>query len=583
MLATVLRPLPMIVLLAACGAAETPAPVPTPTPPPAPAPAPAAEASPPAPVTLSIVGTNDVHGRVASVAVLAGFVDNLRRARESDGGAVLLVDGGDMWQGTLESNLGEGRAMVTAYNMIGYTAATIGNHEFDYGPVGDAATPRGPGDDRRGALKARVREARFPILAANLLDDRTGEQVRWESVRPSVLHEAAGVTVGIIGVTTEETLRTTIAGNVDDLRMASVRDTVVTEARALRERGARVIVVAAHAGGICNRFDDPDDLSACDPAEEIFELAHALPEGTVDVIVAGHTHAGVAHRVRGIAIIEQYAQGYAFGRVDLTYDPVAQRVTDSRIFPPQPLCTRRAERLDDCAPGEYEGRPVEPDRSILEAVASDLSRAQTLRDQPLGVTLTSDIRRSRDAESALGNLLTDLMRRARPSADVAIINGGGIRASFDEGPLTYGQLYETFPFDNRFAVLRMSGAELRAVFARMLGEDGAVLIPSGLRVVARCRRGRLDVTLRRDAGRAVRDSEQLEVLLSDYLATSAEPTFAAVRERPGALSLEDEPPIREELARVLRERGGTLDAGTLLRPRHRRIDFPGDRRPVSCE
>ena len=110
------------------------------------------------PVTISIVGTNDLHGGILArdgkggLALFAGYVNNLRAARARDGGAVLVIDAGDMFQGTLESNLAEGSPVVAAYNALGYAAAAIGNHEFDYGPVGEAATPSKPGDDPRGAL-----------------------------------------------------------------------------------------------------------------------------------------------------------------------------------------------------------------------------------------------------------------------------------------------------------------------------------------------------------------------------------------------------------------------------------------------
>src|SRR5438105_1420585 len=103
-----------------------------------------------APLTLSIVGTSDLHGHLETLPALAGYLGNLRRARARDGGAVVLVDGGDLFQGTLESNLAEGEPVVRAYEAIGYAAAAVGNHEFDFGPVGPAATPRGPDDDPRG-------------------------------------------------------------------------------------------------------------------------------------------------------------------------------------------------------------------------------------------------------------------------------------------------------------------------------------------------------------------------------------------------------------------------------------------------
>ena len=102
-------------------------------------------------VTLSIVGTTDLHGRVfpsdgqGGVAQLGGYLRNLRAARALDGGAVLLLDAGDTFQGGIESNLSEGVLVVDAYNALGYDALAIGNHEFDYGAIdtvsGDGAPP----------------------------------------------------------------------------------------------------------------------------------------------------------------------------------------------------------------------------------------------------------------------------------------------------------------------------------------------------------------------------------------------------------------------------------------------------------
>ena len=96
-------------------------------------------------ITISVVGTNDIHGALLGSAggggmeLLSGYISNLRAARANDGGALLLIDAGDMWQGTLESNLTEGASVVAAFNALGYTAAAFGNHEFDFGPEGPAA------------------------------------------------------------------------------------------------------------------------------------------------------------------------------------------------------------------------------------------------------------------------------------------------------------------------------------------------------------------------------------------------------------------------------------------------------------
>src|SRR4029079_19394029 len=107
---------------------------------------------------------SDLHGAAlprggfGGLPLLAGYVNNLRAARATDGGAVLLIDSGDTFQGDVESNLSEGAFIVDAYNAIGYSAEAIGNHDFDFGAVDSAAARQLPGD-LRGALKARASQA----------------------------------------------------------------------------------------------------------------------------------------------------------------------------------------------------------------------------------------------------------------------------------------------------------------------------------------------------------------------------------------------------------------------------------------
>ncbi|MES1157826.1 MAG: metallophosphatase, partial [Haliangium ochraceum] len=270
-----------------------------------------------------MIGTNDLHGHLESLPIFGGFVANLRRVRAEDGGAVVLVDAGDMFQGTLESNLNEGAAVVRAYGALGYAAVAVGNHEFDYGPVGPAvsmAPGQERGEDPRGALRARAAEAPFPFLDANLVDTATGRPPAWNNVTPGVVRELDGVEVGVLGVTTIGTARSTLAANFAGLAVTPLAPAIEATAADLRRQGASVVIALAHAGGDCHRFDDPGDLRTCDSHEEIFEVARALPAGTVDLIVAGHTHKGIAHRVNGIPIVEAFANGRAFDRVDLTID-----------------------------------------------------------------------------------------------------------------------------------------------------------------------------------------------------------------------------------------------------------------------
>jgi len=520
---------------------------------------------------LSIVGVNDLHGRIKTLPLFAGYVANLRRARRNDG-AVLVVDSGDMFQGTLESNLTQGASVIAAYDALGVTAAALGNHEFDFGPL-----ERGPSDPQ-GALKQRLREASFPILSANLRERATARIPRWDNLRPSALIEVQGVKVGLIGVLTLATPRIVMASWFEGLEVTPLAPAIAAEARSLRKAGATLVVVLAHAGGECTNFDDSHQLASCDGGE-IFEVARQLPHGAVNAIFAGHTHAGVAHFVDGIAIVEAYAYGHAFSRIDFTIDRPSGRVLDVFPFRPHRLCALPPS--ETCAPGSYLGEPVEIDDKVKKQIMPGLERAAERRSQRLGVELTTPVLRAHRVESPLGNLFVDLMLEAEPGSDVAIANGGSLRSDLAAGDLTYGRLYESMPFDNHLATFEINARDLAAVLARHFANDQHGIVSlSGLRARAECSAGSLTVTLLRD-GVPVAPDARLRVVTSDYLATGGDALFADFVSPESAAVLPTL--LRDALAAGFRHHGGKL-RGTDPRwfdPAKPRLILP-EPRPVRC-
>ncbi len=498
--------------------------------------------APPGPVTLSIVGTTDLHGRIfaesgrGGLAHLGGYLANLRAARAADGGAVLLLDSGDTYQGGTESNLSEGAVVIDAYNALGYTAAALGNHDFEFGAVDVWHPVQETSTDSRGALKARAAQARFPFLAANLLEH--GQAVAWPNVVPSALVEAAGVSVGLVGVMTHDALAMTLAANVAGLRVTSLTAAIVAEARRLRAAGATVVVVASHAGGDCAALESPSDLGSCDDTAEIFDVARRLPRGLVDVVMAGHTHAAVAHEVNGIAVAQAYSWGRAFSRVDLTVDRAAARVTGVRFFAPQPVCAGQAaagQCADGGVPARYEGRPVVADAAVAAAMAPALARVQTLRATPLGAVVSGPVPRGAgEDESPLANLFADAFRaRLRDTdAGLSLASGpGGLRADIAAGPATLGGLYDVYPFDNRVVRRTLTGQQLRQLLAAQLRRTrfggGRALGVSGIRVRLGCRDGAYHVEATRPSGAVLRDDETLVVAMSDFLAARTSASAAA--------------------------------------------------------
>lgn len=528
--------------------------------------------------TLTIIGVNDMHGAIDRLPLLGGYVEHLRAARRADHGAVLFVDAGDIFQGTLESNLREGQAMIEAYNVMGVDAATLGNHEFDFGPVGPKVTASDPGDDPRGAIKARTASAKFPFVSANLVDKASGKPVTWPGLSPTVMVERGGIKIGIIGIATESTPYTTMPANVADLAIAEPAATIVAQAADLRAQGATVLVVLAHMGSACADLHDAHADASCDASGELVKVVRALPPGVVDVIVGGHTHAGMAHRINDIAVIESFASGAAFGRVDVRV--VGDKVTGTKIFPPQQMCGERPQDAGKptCTSGWYEGAPVAEVPAIAAVIDPAQRAAKALRDQRLEVSLSAPFTRSYAKESALGNLFADLMLAMAPKANVALTNGGGLRADMPAGVLTYGSLYEANPFDNRLTMVAMTGAQLKKLVRNNVTRDGGIYVWAGFTAEVACREGELSLTMRWPSGKLVGDGDAVRVATSDFLASGG--VIGRLGLPPQQIVVTDHI-IREEMASELKRRGGALAPGDFFDPKKPRVILPMAR-PVRC-
>ncbi len=541
------------------------------------------------PVLLTVIGINDVHGELlpaqlnGGLTTLSGYVAAVRAARAEDGGAVLLIDAGDMWQGTLESNLVEGATVVEAYNAMRFTAATIGNHEFDFGPIGELAIPASAADDPRGALRQRITEAQFPILSANIVNKETGQLIDWENVTPTVMVEAAGVKVGIIGLVTADALQVTASANTIGLEITPLADAIVREATILRADGADIVIVTSHAGGECQEFDDPFDLSSCEPDYEIMAVANALPAGLIDHIVAGHAHSGMAHVVNGIAITSAFSNTYAFDRVDYTVDPSSGQVLERKVFPPQMNCPAYNKQSNECEWTEtnpelvrlpvYEGQTVRA-TAALEAIGVRV-RAHTaaIKSESLGVTLETDFMLDGTPESPLARLFTDAILEG-VDADISIHNtAGGIRAILPAGEVTFGRVYEVSPFDNRVVVLDVSGADLRRIIEAQAYRTGRRAGFSGMRVFVACEQDAISIEMILNNGHEIADDDRVRISTNDFLATLGDGILSAGMPEGGYEFADDPRFTRDLLVNWFRKRSGRLTAEEFNSEDNRRWNF----------
>jgi 2',3'-cyclic-nucleotide 2'-phosphodiesterase (5'-nucleotidase family) len=451
--------------------------------------------------------------------------------------------------------------------------------------------PESAADDPQGALRQRATEAQFPILGANIIDASTGEVVDWDNVMPSILIEAAGIKVGIVGVVTSQALQTTFAANTVGLEIGSLSETIIRESTELRAIGADIVIVTAHAGSRCTEFHDPLDLSTCNHKEEIFLVAKALPAGLVDLIVAGHSHGGVAHVVNGIAVTSAFAKTYAFSRVDFSIDRRTGRIMRRDIFQPQVNCPAFDVTTGDCVwvvtdptavtPAIYEGRTVQPLTSIIEIADRARAHVADIKQEKLGVMLETPFTTEGNPESPLATLILDALL-ASIDVDVVIHNvSGGIRASLPAGKLTYGSVFEIFPFGNHVVILDVSGRDLRKIIARQahIGDRRAGF--SGMRVFVDCQDDVMTIQMVLNNGDAIDDDDRVRIATNDFLATGGDGILTPAMPEGGYAYDDDPRLIRDVFADWLRAHGGSLNAADFQTKENRRWNLP-EFIPATC-
>ena len=456
------------------------------------------------PVHIVIAGTTDVHGwfnghvaappsggegiRYGGSATLMSYISALRAANP---GHVLLVDSGDLFQGTMESNMFEGEPVIRAYNALGYTASAVGNHEFDYGPIGPNAVPRSPGDDPFGALERNAKLATFPLLSANMVEKSTGKTPWW--AKPSILVNVAGAKIGIIGLSTPDTPNVTMAANVTTLSFTDPIEATIREAKSLRERGADAVIVIAHMGGRCNDMNDVHDAGSCAEPQEAMHFLKTLPPGTIDAYFGGHTHFQMRQFVNGVPALQALAYSREFSTLDLYVDPAAHHVVKDRtnIRPHTMICPMVYAGTDRCDPLQttpeakfvarvYEGKTITPDPAVAKILDPYLAKIASKRNEKIGARTSARFTKSSTQESPLGDLLTDTLRESAKS-DIAFVNSGGIRMPLPEGELIYGDVFEVSPFDNYLSIVQMTGQDLIDSLQLNLTGDRGILQVSGIR------------------------------------------------------------------------------------------------------
>ncbi len=347
---------------------------------------------------------------------------HLARDEAAHRGRTITVHAGDMIGASplISSRFGDAPT-IEATNRMGFDVGTVGNHEFDEG-----------GDELRRALRG----SRYRWLAANTVDPRSGATF----LPPYAIEERAGVRVGFIGVTTDQTPTWLLPEFKREWRYLDVSDTVNRWVPELRERGVEAIVVLAHEGAFA---------SGAAAEGEIVDETRQMDDA-VDVVVAGHSHSRLDLEVDGKLVVEGLAYGTAYDRVLLTVDRVTGEVIagSAEVVP-----TAHAA--------------VAPDAGLLSFVAGYAARVAPLGDRVVG-TLPEPL-----GKDGLGRLVADA-QRAFAGADVAFVNDGNTRQpGLDAGPVTYAEAQLVQAYEHPIVRMRLSGRDVLAIW-RSRGRRGAL-------------------------------------------------------------------------------------------------------------
>lgn len=474
---------------------------------------------------ISLLTMNDFHGSLAGDAKNAGaakLATYFEAEKNANPSGTVILSAGDMFQGSADSNLLYGKPVLELMNSIGFEAMSIGNHEFDWG---------------LDKLQALSDKAEFPFLAANIVEKGTDNTPSF--AKKYVIVEKDGLKVGIIGISTLETLTKTKAENVAAYDFKDPAETVNALAPEVRKAGADIVVVLSHLGAA-------QDSKTQVITGEAAELAKAVKG--VDAIIAGHSHTTIAGRVNNIPIVQAYYNGRSVGHIDLVIDSKTKKVVENNVY------------VDNSPVTAIENESM---KSWFDKTLASIAPIKNEKLGKAAVTLGHDTNTAQ--VTLLGQWATDVMRDAA-KADIAIQNGGGLRRDIPAGEITMGIMYEVLPFDNTLFTMELTGKQVRAALEHGImpetfkaGQFSGVMIkydsskPKGERIVE----------VKMLDGSLLDDNKIYKVVTNDFQAGGGD---SYVMFKEGKKQVDTGIPVRDVLVNEIKTKGtiSPVDDGRMI-------------------
>ena len=369
------------------------------------------------PLDLTILYTSDEHGWMEGQKIGEGAANMLTLWRENEGypdnGRFLVLSGGDSWTGPAISTWYQGESMLQVMDAMGYQASAVGNHEFDFGVE---------------ALKLRIAGAKYPFLAANLLLKESGKLAEDLGIKPFVLINLDGLSVGIIGLSTKATAYTANPAIVGVFDFADYAETLKEASLELRQKGAQVVIVVSH---LCET--------------DLIKLAPLAQSLDIVVMGGGHCHMSFSQKVGAVALMDSapYLESYAYAH--LSYDPSSGKTTVGDF-------------------GLRVNQGGEPDPKLLSIIKTWADKTQKEGGVQIGY-LKNEIPRQSELMQAL---IVEAWLWGYPQADVAMTNLGGMRDRLPAGKITLAGVTSVMPFSNTIVEVHLTGSQLQKILESKL-------------------------------------------------------------------------------------------------------------------
>ncbi len=428
---------------------------------------------------LHVFFTNDVHGGIIEQeadflnpefpptlgggASAAAIIKKVRQqVKKSGNGATLLIDSGDIFQGTLVGTLSKGKVVVEYMNRIGYDACVPGNHDFDLG---------------KDNLKTLIEMSDFPWISCNIVNKATGEI--WEPLRPYLVKEINGVRIGFTGATTVGTEYMSFPENIKGLHFLPEIPALQKMVKLLREKEkVDLVFVLVHTGLPYDEEKGYQELKQTTYEEVLkrgyanaMEIAHFVKG--IDLLLAGHIHKGYREPwvdpVNHTICLQNYGNGGNLGWIVLDIDRPTRSIAD--FYAP----------ADDGDLLLLQEDEFWPDTSVAAYLREQQKKYEKGFQEVIGYTETA-LTRAGVGEAPMYNLVTDAMRE-RLNADFAFTNFGGIRADLKIGPITKQDIFKVLPFGNQLVEFKASGRFLKQILEEKLKGNRRGLAISGGKIV----------------------------------------------------------------------------------------------------